>query len=188
MILPIYGYGHPVLRRKAEDIGPDYPGLAELIANLYETMYNAQGVGLAAPQVGLPVRIFVVDAAPMAEGSKEEYLRHFKRVFINPRKVEESGKEWPYEEGCLSIPDIREEVRRPERLRLRYLDEQFQPREEVFEGMAARILQHEYDHLEGVLFVDKISPMRRQVIKGRLQKIISGQIQATYRMRFSSPS
>lgn len=186
MILPIIGYGHPTLRRRAEAITPDYPGLEALIANMFETMYNAQGVGLAAPQINLSIRLFVVDGSPLQDDDQnKESMADFKKVFINAQKLEETGEPWPYAEGCLSIPDIREDVRRPERLRIQYLDEHFQPHDEVFTGMKARIIQHEYDHIEGVLFLDHVSPLRRQVLKSRLGKISKGLVPADYPMRFA---
>ncbi len=184
MIYPIVGYGHQALRTPASEIPEDYPDLVQLVADMFETMYNAQGVGLAAPQVGLSIRMFVVDGSPMKEDY--EYLDGFKKVFINPQKLEESGETWGFEEGCLSIPDIRETVTRHETIRLTYLDEHFTPHEESFEGMKARIVQHEYDHLEGILFTDHISPMRRKILKTRLNKVLVGQIDPPYPMKFSS--
>jgi len=184
MIFPIVGYGHPALRTPAVEIDPDYPELEQLIADMFETMYNAQGVGLAAPQIGKSIRIFVVDGTPMKEDY--EYLDGFKKVFINPQKIEETGLEWSFEEGCLSIPNIREKVMRLEKIVLRYLNEHFEEQKEVFEGMKARIVQHEYDHLEGVLFTDHISPMRRKLLKTRLNKVTLGQIDTTYPMKFSA--
>ncbi|TAE49768.1 MAG: peptide deformylase [Bacteroidetes bacterium] len=185
MILPIYGYGHQVLREKGKDIGPEYPNLEAFIENMFETMYNAQGVGLAAPQVGVSIRLFVVDASPMADAGKDADLQDFKRVFINPEIIAEKGDIWAYEEGCLSIPDIREQVRRHGEIVIRYLDEKFVAHEETFDGMKARIIQHEYDHIQGVLFTDRISPMRKNVNKARMQKISQGQIDPAYRMRFA---
>ncbi|MCB0836000.1 MAG: peptide deformylase [Bacteroidetes bacterium] len=182
MILPIVGYGHPTLKKKAKPITPDYPELEELLENMFETMYNALGVGLAAPQVNLPIRIFVVDGSEL-EGDGED-MTGFKKVFINPEKIEETGPEWTFEEGCLSIPDIRENVRRPGDIRLRYFDENFHEITEEFGGMKARIIQHEYDHLEGVLFTDHISQLRRSMLKGRLSKISKGDISVDYPMKF----
>ncbi|WNJ20886.1 peptide deformylase [Pontibacter sp. G13] len=184
MILPIVGFGHPSLRVRAEDITPDYPKLAELIENMFETMYHAHGVGLAAPQVNLPIRIFVADGSPMDGTFEGEEMEGWKKVFINPQIVEENGDLWAYEEGCLSIPDVREMVKRPEEVTLRYMNEEFEEKTETFKGMQARIIQHEYDHLEGVLFTDHISQMRRRMNKGRLNKISKGEINAGYPMKF----
>jgi peptide deformylase len=184
MILPIIGYGHPVLRETTQEIGPDYPRLAELIANMFETMYHAQGVGLAAPQIGLAIRVFVVDGSPM-ETSRKEDMTGFKGVFINPVKVEETGTPWGFEEGCLSIPDVRETVMRPEHVTLRFMDEHFQEHVQTWSGVKARILQHEYDHLEGKLFTDYLSPMRKQVLRTRLGRISAGEVSSEYPMKFS---
>ncbi len=183
MILPIIGYGHKGLREPTEEIGPDYPNLEELIENMYETMYNAQGVGLAAPQINIPIRMFVVDGSPI-EPTEGEDLSNFKRVFINPVKLEEIGDSWPYEEGCLSIPDIRETVYRQKHITLRYQDAQFNEHTETFIGMQARIVQHEYDHLEGTLFTDYLSGMRKRVLKTRLNKISKGNIGVPYPMKY----
>lgn len=183
MILPIVGYGHPALREPTKEIGQDYQDLETLIENMFETMYNANGVGLAAPQVGLSIRLFVVDGTPMEED--EANLEGFKRVFINPRKVEEVGTPWNFEEGCLSIPEIRELVSRPDTISLSYMDEQFQEHTETFTGIAARIVQHEYDHIEGVLFTDHLSPLRRRMLKTRLQKISQGDVPMDYPMKFA---
>ncbi|MDP5170592.1 MAG: peptide deformylase [Bacteroidia bacterium] len=184
MILPIIGLGHPVLREKTQEITPEYPNLGALIDNMFETMYNAQGVGLAAPQIGLAIRLFVVDGSPMEPGDEEDDLTDFKRVIINPVKVEEHGAPWPYEEGCLSIPDVRESVKRPEFITIRYQNQNFEEVTETLSGMKARIVQHEYDHLEGTLFTDYISPMRRQVIRTRLAKISKGEVAAPYPMKY----
>jgi peptide deformylase len=183
MILPIIGYGHQGLREETKEIGPDYPKLDELIDNMFETMYNAQGVGLACPQVNIPIRLFVVDGSSI-EGMEGEDMIGFKRVFINPRKVEETGTPWTFEEGCLSIPDIRENVTRPAHITLRYQDPQFETHTETFVGMQARIVQHEYDHLEGKLFVDYLSGMRKRVLKTRLNKISQGKVDAPYPMKY----
>lgn len=186
MILPIVAYGDPVLTKEAEDIQSDYPGLSALIDNMWETMYNASGVGLAAPQIGRSIRLFVVDASPFAEEGEEDYelLKDFKKVFINPIILEERGQPWSMEEGCLSIPDVREEVSRPEELTIEYYDEHWQLKEEVYGGLAARVIQHEYDHIEGVLFTEKIKPLRKRLIKGRLGSISRGDIQVSYPMKF----
>lgn len=185
MILKIVGYGHPALRRQNQELVPGHPGLDEMIANMFETMYNAHGVGLAAPQVDLPYRLFVVDGSPMQEDSRNgESLKDFKKVFINPRILEETGAAWNFEEGCLSIPDLREQVTRKGELRIRYFDQQFVEHIENFSGLKARIIQHEYDHIEGVLFTDRVSPLRKSVIRKRLQRISKGQVDAAYPMKF----
>lgn len=187
MILPIVAYGDPVLKRVGDDIDKDYPDLKQLIANMFDTMYEAQGVGLAAPQIGLSIRLFIVDASPFAEDDEdEEYqdLKDYKKVFINPEIYEEEGKEWGFEEGCLSIPNIREEVRRKPIIRIEYYDENWQLHDEEIDGIAARIIQHEYDHIEGVLFTDRISPLKRKLLKKRLSDIAAGITNAKYKMRF----
>jgi peptide deformylase len=186
MILPIVAYGEPVLRKRAENVDKDYPGLQEFIDNMYETMYNASGVGLAAPQVNESIRIFVVDATGFVDDDEEdeEGLRDFKQVFINAEIVEEDGEEWTFNEGCLSIPDVREDVTRPERIRIKYVDRDFVEHDEVYEGLKARVIQHEYDHIEGILFTDHLSPLRKRMIKGRLSSISKGKISVPYRMKF----
>ena len=182
MLLPIYAYGQPVLKRLAEPIEADYPDLAELIENMWETMYNAQGVGLAAPQIGLSIRMFLVDTVQIMEEGEED--QGIKQVFINAEKIEEEGEDWPYEEGCLSIPDIRGDVARPAQIRLRYQDENFELHERLFTGMNARVIQHEYDHIDGVLFVDKLKPLKKKLLKRRLDKIRKGKVKVDYRMKF----
>lgn len=182
MILPIIAYGQPVLREVAKDITPDYPGLKELIADMFETMYEAEGVGLAAPQVGKSIRLFVIDAAPMASDHKE--LKGFKKVFINAHILEEDGEPWLWNEGCLSLPGIREDVRRKPKVRMKYMDENFVQHEEVFEKLNARIFQHEYDHLDGILIPDRISPIRRALIRNKLNNIVTGNISTDYKMKF----
>lgn len=186
MILPVVAYGDPVLKKRGEDIEKNDPELPKLIEDMYETMYNAHGVGLAAPQVGKSLRLFVVDASPFAEEGDEEYdlLKDFKKVFVNPVILEETGEEWAFSEGCLSIPDIHEDVYRHEKLRIRYFDENWNEFEEEYEGLAARVIQHEYDHIEGVLFVEHLSAMRRRMIKGKLLNITKGKIKVDYRMKF----
>ncbi|UKM66366.1 peptide deformylase [Flavobacteriaceae bacterium GSB9] len=189
MILPIVAYGDPVLKKVASDINKDYPKLDELINNMFETMYNAYGVGLAAPQIGLPIRLFLVDTTPFAEDedlSEEDQkaLNGFKRVFINANIVEEEGEEWAFNEGCLSIPDVREDVFRKPRITIAYFDENFEEKRETFDGLIARVIQHEYDHIEGVLFTDKLSSLKKRLIKGRLSNISKGKIKVDYRMRF----
>jgi peptide deformylase len=166
----------------ASEIGPDYPGLDELIANMFETMYTSEGVGLAAPQVNQGIRLFIIDAAPYAEEHSE--LEGFKKVFINPRIVEYSGEEVAFNEGCLSIPQIREDVMRPPRIRIKYQDRDFNSYEEEYEGIPARIIQHEYDHLEARLFVDRISPLRKILLKKKLADIMNGNIEIGYKMIF----
>ena len=195
MILPIYAYGHPVLRKECEDIEEGYKDLDQLIKNMYETMYSATGVGLAAPQVGLSLRIFITDATTYAQDYKDskdpnerkeyEVLKDFKKVFINPIIIEESGDEWAFEEGCLSIPDIRADVNRPERVVVEYYDQNWVLKEEVYEGFAARIIQHEYDHIEGILFTDLVNPVRKRLIQNRLRRIKNGQIETRYKMKFA---
>ncbi|MDB4285922.1 peptide deformylase [bacterium] len=185
MILKIVGFGHPSLRRKNKEITPDFPELDILIENMFETMYNASGVGLAAPQVDIGYRIFIVDGEPMGDLLEDgQSMEGFKKTFINPEKIEEIGKKWAFEEGCLSIPDLREDVRRPDTITLKYLDENLKEHTETFTGMKARIVQHEYDHLEGVLFTDLISGLRKQVVKKRLTKISKGDTNAAYPMKF----
>ncbi len=185
MILPIVAYGDPVLRKKAEEIDEKYPNLEKLISDMYDTMYEARGVGLAAPQVGLPIRLFIVDASPFAEGEDAEPAAEgFKRVFINPIIFEETGEEWPFEEGCLSIPNIREEVKRKSELKIEYYDENWDLYEEALDGVLARVVQHEYDHIEGILFTDKLSPLRRTLLKGKLADISKGNVDVSYKMKF----
>jgi len=182
MILPIYAYGQPVLKKVAEDIDANYPDLQELIANMWETMYAAHGVGLAAPQIGLSIRLFVIDSSPMMDDGRE--AEGIKRVFINAHKVEENGTPWSFEEGCLSIPDIRGDVERPPVVRLRYMDENFVQHEEVFTGLNARVIQHEYDHIDGVLFVERLKPLKKRLVQRRLENIRRGNVESDYRMKF----
>lgn len=189
MILPIVAYGDPVLRKVGIAISEDYPNLEKLIADMKETMYNASGVGLAAPQIGKAIRLFVIDATPFGEDedlSQEErdYLSNFKKVFINAKILKEEGDEWPFSEGCLSIPKINEDVFRQETVTIEYLDENFKKHTEVIKGLAARVVQHEYDHIEGILFTDKISSLKKRLIKKKLENISNGKVQADYRMRF----
>ena len=181
MIYPIFVYGNPVLRKVAEDITPDYPNLPELINNMFETMHNAEGVGLAAPQIGLPLRLFVIDLRALSE-DKPEY-KDCKKVLINAHITEAFGEEVKDEEGCLSFPGIRETVSRKNGIKISYLDENFQPKEETCEGYIARVIQHEYDHIEGSMFVDKISPIRRQLIKSKLTSILKGKTTAKYKIK-----
>ncbi|APY11964.1 peptide deformylase [Seonamhaeicola sp. S2-3] len=189
MILPIVAYGDAVLKKKAKDISKDYPNLDNLIENMFETMYNAYGVGLAAPQIGLPIRLFIVDTSPFSEDedlSEEEQnkLKDFKRVFINATILEEEGDEWAFNEGCLSIPDVREDVFRQPTITIEYFDENFNKHTEKFDGLMARVVQHEYDHIEGILFTDKLSSFKKRLIKGKLNNISKGKINVDYKMRF----
>ena len=194
MILPIVAYGDPVLKKEAEEIDKAFPKLKELIADMYETMYAAQGVGLAAPQVGKSIRMFVVDGSPFADDDDDDEgdepdpkalgIENFKKVFINPIIEEEEGEEWGFHEGCLSIPKIREEVFRKEKVHISYYDENFGFHEEVFDGYAARIIQHEYDHVDGILFTDHLSPLKRRLLTKRLQNISKGEIKVDYKMKF----
>ena len=182
MVLPVYVYGMPVLRKVAPDIPEDYEGLDQLIGDMFETMHASDGVGLAAPQVGKSLRIFVVDTTPMAENREEPELRNWRKVFINPYILEEWGDNWSFEEGCLSLPNIREEVMRPGHVRIEYYDENWELHEEVYEGIQARVIQHEYDHLDGKLFTDKLSPIRRKLLTARLKAISKGKVDRDYRI------
>ncbi|TVZ17222.1 peptide deformylase [Maribacter sp. MAR_2009_72] len=189
MILPIIAYGDPVLRKVATDIDKEYPKLNELISNMWETMYNASGVGLAAPQIGLPIRLFLVDTTPFSDDedlTKDEQLqlKDFKQVFINAKITEETGDEWAFNEGCLSIPDVREDVNRKGTIQVTYLDENFKQHTKTFDGLLARVIQHEYDHIEGILFTDKLSALKKRMLKGRLTNISKGKIIVDYRMKF----
>lgn len=181
MILPIYGYGQPVLRKKAVDISSDYPNLSELINNMYETMYNANGIGLAAPQIGLDIRLFITDGSEI----EDENLEEFKKVFINPQIIEEFDTKWDYEEGCLSIPAVRADVNRHSKIKIEYYDQNFTKHLEEYDGMAARIIQHEYDHIEGILFTDRIAPIKRTMLKAKLNNIMIGRVNAKYKMKFA---
>lgn len=189
MILPVVAYGDPVLRKVAKEIDSDYPNLNELIANMRQTMYNASGVGIAAPQIGKSIRLFVIDATPFAEDEdltkeEREQLKDFNHVFINPKILDEEGDEWAFSEGCLSIPDIREDVFRQESVTFEYQDENFEKHTKTLTGIAARVFQHEYDHLEGILFTDKLSSLKKRILKKKLEKISLGKINTDYRMRF----
>lgn len=197
MILPIVAYGDPVLRKVGVDLDKDYPNLQQLIADMFETMNNALGVGLAAPQIGKAIRLFIVDTKPFSERDEDDdseddeftpeerkQLEEFKQVFINAQIIDETGEEWAFNEGCLSIPKIREDVFRKPKIRVKYLDENFAEHEQVFEGLIARVIQHEYDHIEGKLFTDRISPLRRRMIQGKLNDISKGKVQIGYKMRF----
>ena len=189
MILPIIWYGDPVLRKIGEELTPDYPNLKEIIANMYETMYNASGVGLAAEQVGLSLRLFVIDTTPFSddddlEDKEQSKLKGFKRTFINAKIVKEEGEEWAFNEGCLSIPDVREDVYRKPTITIEYCEEDFVMKTEVFDGLIARVIQHEYDHIEGILFTDRISSLKKQLIKKKLQNIMEGKTRPDYKMKF----
>ncbi len=189
MILPIIAYGHPVLRKVAEEIPSDYPDLDKLIEDMYETMYNAKGVGLAGPQIGKAIRIFIVDGSPMEDTLEDgESMEGWKKVFINAQMIEETGEEWGFDEGCLSIPDVIEEVYREEDILIRYQDAQFNTYEERFTGLKARIIQHEYDHIEGKLFTDYVKGIRKQLIKSKLGKISKGKYSTFYEMKYASKS
>ena len=196
MIYPIVAIGDPVLKTKAKNLPADLPAaeMQQLVANMFETMYYAHGVGLAAPQIGQSVRLFVMDSGPMVELDEEDLAEleegetpeaGIKRAFINPVMVSETGQEWGFEEGCLSIPGVRELVTRSADIVLRYEDENRQVHEEAFSGMAARVIQHEYDHLEGVLFTDKLSTFKKQLLKGKLARISKGDVKHDYRMKFA---
>lgn len=182
MILPITAYGHPTLKKVAQDIDKDYPGLEQLIADMFETMYYSKGVGLAAPQIDKSIRLLVIDATPYAEDFPE--AKNFKKIMINARIIEESGSEWAFNEGCLSVPDIREDVYRKPNIKITYMDEAFNEHTEEYSGVAARIIQHEYDHLEGVLFVERLAPLKKMLLKRKLTDITKGNIKIDYRMKF----
>ncbi|MBN1990658.1 MAG: peptide deformylase [Bacteroidales bacterium] len=183
MIRPVYIYGSSVLRKVAQNISPDYPNIKELITDMFETMYHSDGVGLAAPQIGLSIRLFVIDATPFEED--DEDVKDFKKVFINAKIIERSGERKLFNEGCLSIPNIREDVERDDVIRMQYLDENFEPHEEEYSGIRARIIQHEYDHLEGMLFTDKVSPIRRQLLRNKLAGITKGRFSIDYKFRLA---
>ena len=182
MVLPVYVYGMSVLRRIAPEIPEDYEGLDQLIEDMFETMRASDGIGLAAPQIGKSLRIFVVDTSPIAEDKGEPELKDFRKVFINPYILEEQGDPWSFEEGCLSLPNIREEVSRPAKVRIEYYDENWKLIEEEYDGIRARVIQHEYDHLDGKLFTDKISPIRRKLLAPRLKAISKGKVDADFKI------
>lgn len=184
MILPIYAYGQPVLKQVAEEIDENYGGLAELLENMWETLYHSDGVGLAAPQIGLPIRIFLVDTQQLKDDNDEPLEGGIKQVFINPIILEENGKPWDYEEGCLSIPDLRADVSRKPKILIEYYDENFNLKEEAYEDIHARVIQHEYDHLEGILFTDHLKPLKKRMMKRKMEKIRKGEIDVDYPMRF----
>ena len=180
MILPIVAYGDPVLKKRAAEIDKKYPDLKELIENMFDTMYQSNGVGLAAPQVGLSIRLFIVDG----NAFEEDEVKDFKKVFINPSIKTESGEPWKFNEGCLSIPGIREDIERKEEVSIEYYNEEWKLQKEILHGLAARIVQHEYDHIEGILFTDRISPLRKRVLKNKLAEISKGDVEVEYKMRF----
>ena len=184
MILPIYAFGDPVLKKIAEPISKDYPNLVELIDNMFETMHNANGLGLAAPQVGLSIRLFLVDGMPYAKEDNDDDLKDFKKVFINAHIIEQKGEQWMYNEGCLSIPGIREDIYREPSIKIHYLDENFNEFTHDFIGIRARIIQHEYDHIEGTLFTDRISFLRKRLLKNKLMDISKGVSKQEYPMKF----
>ena len=190
MILPISAYGDPVLKKKAKDIDNGFKDLNKLIENMWDTMYNANGVGLAAPQIGLPLRAFIVDTSPFADAenmSNDEFeiVKSFKKVFINPFLIKETGDKWDFNEGCLSIPDVREDITRSDTILIKYLDKNFNQHLDSFNGIIARVIQHEYDHIEGILFTDKLSSLKRKLLKGKLLNISKGKIETDYKMKFS---
>ncbi len=180
MVYPIVAYGHPVLKKQAQEIEEKEIDVVELAGDMFETMYKAQGIGLAAPQIGKSYRMFIADASPL----EDEEIGDWKQVFVNPEIIEEDGEEWIFEEGCLSIPTIREDVVRPERLKIHYYDENWKEHTEEFVGMKARIIQHEYDHIEGILFTDHLSSFKRRVLKSKLSNISKGIVKVDYRMYF----
>jgi peptide deformylase len=191
MILPVVAYGSPVLRKVCDDIKPDYPGLEKLLADMWETLYNSNGVGLAAPQINKPIRLFIVDTEQIVKDFDDEDKAKYpneepiKQIFINARKIADSGELWPYNEGCLSIPKVREDIQRSRIVRVRYLDEKFQEHERDFHGITARVIQHEYDHIEGKLFIDYLSQLKKRLIKKKLDDISAGKIKTDYRMLFA---
>lgn len=191
MILPIVAYGHPVLRKVADDITAEYPELKKLIADMWETMYHSNGVGVAAPQVNKPIRLFIVDTEQIVEGFDDQDKRDYpnekpiKSVFINAHKIEETGTPWSYNEGCLSIPKVREDVSRGANVLLRYMDENFVEHEREFSGITARVILHEYDHLDGKLFIDYLAPIKKRLIKKKLDDISNGKVRTDYRMLFA---
>ncbi len=193
MILPIVAYGDAVLKKKAKEIDKDYPKLDALIENMHETMYGAFGVGLAAPQIGLAIRLFLVDTEPFSDDEElsekeREQMKNFKKTFINAQIIEEEGDEWAFNEGCLSIPDVREDVFRQPKIKIQYHDENFDTHIEEYDGLIARVIQHEYDHIEGILFTDKLSSFKKRLIKGKLANISKGKITIDYKMRFPAMS
>lgn len=183
MILPIYALGQKVLKKKAVAIDSEYEEFEDLISNMWETMYNAQGVGLAAPQIGKSIRVFLIDTVQLEDEEKD--FTGVKKAFINAEILEEKGKKWTYEEGCLSIPNIRGDVEREAEITIKYVDENFEEHTESYDGINARVIQHEYDHIEGKLFTEKLKPLKKRMIKRKLEAIKKGQVSVDYRMRFS---
>jgi peptide deformylase len=190
MILPVVAYGSPILRKVCDEITPAYPDLEKLLADMWETLYNSNGVGLAAPQVNKPIRLFVIDTIQVVEDFNDEDRRKYpgevpiKQVFINARKIEDTGKLWAYNEGCLSIPKVREDIQRTSDVHIKYMDENFVAHEGIFHGITARVIQHEYDHIEGKLFIDYISQLKKRLIKKKLDDISKGKVKTDYRMLF----
>lgn len=182
MILPIVAYGHPTLKKKADDIDKDYPELEQLINDMWETMYEASGVGLAAPQVNKSIRLFIIDASPY--GEDHPVTKDFKKVFINAHIIEETGEDWTMGEGCLSLPGMNEDVSRKPELTIEYVDELFQFHRETYDGILARIIQHEYDHIDGILYVDRLTPFKKMLLKGKLRDISEGKVDVDYKMTF----
>ena len=185
MILPIVAFGVPILRKKCSYISSDFPDFHSILDNMWETMYEANGVGLAAPQINKGIRLFLIDTSPFLEDEDKENEVIVKQVFINARILEESGEEWEFNEGCLSIPDLREDITRKSIIRIEYMDENFKIHTKTYNGLTARVIQHEYDHIEGILFIDKLSALRKRMIKGKLLDISKGRVNAAYKMRFS---
>jgi len=189
MVLPIVAYGDSVLRKVGQKINKNYPNLEELISNMRDTMNNARGVGLAAPQIGKAIRLFLVDTSPFSENDEledkeREFLKNFNKIFINAKILDEEGDVWVFNEGCLSIPNINEDVFRKDTLTIEYFDENFKKHTETFKGLAARVVQHEYDHIEGILFTDKLSSLKKRLLKKKLENISKGKIEVDYRMKF----
>mgnify|MGYP001317050950 FL=1 len=185
MILPIVAFGSPILRKMCSDISPDYPEFDTILANMWETMYEANGVGLAAPQVNKGIRLFLIDTTPFFDDKDEIKEVIVKQAFINARILEESGEEWAFNEGCLSIPDLREDINRKSIIKIEYMDEYFKTHTETYDGLTARVIQHEYDHINGILFTDKLTALRKRMIKGKLMDISKGKVNPSYKMRFS---
>ena len=185
MILPIVAFGAPILRKNCVDITPEYPKLESLLANMWETMYEASGVGLAAPQINKAIRLFLIDTTPFVEDEEETEEIIVKQTFINARIIEEKGEKWDFNEGCLSIQDVREDISRKSTITIEYLDENFKKNIDTYDGLTARVIQHEYDHIDGILFTDKISALRKRMIKGKLIDISKGKVNVAYKMRFS---
>jgi len=185
MILPIVAFGSPILRKKCVEISPDYPELEMLLENIKETMYEAHGIGLAAPQINKAIRLFLIDTTPLVDDEEETEEVIVKQAFINARILEETGEEWNFNEGCLSIPDVREDISRKPSITIEYMDENFEKHTDTYDGLTARVIQHEYDHIDGILFTDRISALRKRMIKGKLLDISKGKVNVTYKMRFT---